>query len=114
MAFLCLGLTGAYGQDRTCGTEEKLAQMKLKYPEVETRMAAIEQETQEWQETNGQIRVATQSYPQIPGFEPSGDPEIDARNFNEAKTQLISTDPELYNRLTTSIQAQPPRKPARK
>lgn len=105
----------ASGQNRNCATMDVLETQLQANPALQQQFdslnAAVNQSTLEKSVSpSGKIHV----YPEIPGFVPTGDPAVDARNFGIAKKELYESDPELYLRLTSKVspsnQTKTPRK----
>ncbi len=109
-----MGFAISQAQTNRCGTMEKLEQLTQENPKLLEKMKQDEILLQQDIERHDFQKSPQHPYPIIPGFEPSGDLELDAKNFGEAKKSLIETDPGLYDRLTTRQTSSSPRNPQTK
>ena len=84
-----------------CGTMELLEQMKLDDPTLEKIIEENNKQIQDWIKENKPTRGNPDySFPQISGFEPTGDFETDFTNFQIAKQLLLENSPEEYRKAT--------------
>lgn len=94
----------SFAQQRECGTIEVYNhQCELDSTIVGSR-DSLEIELQKYIVSNGVSENDTlHTLPLIPGFIPTGNPYLDAINWQEAKKELYKTNPELYIALTRNI-----------
>ena len=84
-----------------CGTMEVYNRMLEKDSSLRSKMDSSEIVTQENISKNGLTEdFSNFKPPLIPGYVPTGDPRVDFINWQKAKKDLYSTDPELYIELT--------------
>lgn len=98
---LLLYCSNAIAQNRDCGTMEALKVQQQQDSTLSEKMDSLEVAKQEFLKESGRYEdYSNLNLPSIPGFTPTGDPEIDLRNFAKAKKELYAKDPELYKELT--------------
>jgi hypothetical protein len=94
----------ATAQNRDCATMEVLDRQLEENPELQQQFDSLNAlANQATLEKSVAASGKEHTYPIIPGFEPTGDPSTDARNFGIAKKELYASDPELYLRLTSKV-----------
>lgn len=84
-----------YGQNvKKCSTQDVLDEKIKNDPAIKK---AVQNHFEQSKKTNS-IKY-NYSYPEIPGFEPTGDSSIDKRNFHIAKANLKNDDLQLYRQI---------------
>lgn len=93
----------SYSQ-RHCGTMELLRERMEQDSTLKARMDSSELHLHEHIEQNGLVENKQESsLPLIDGYTPTGDPETDLKNWQEAKKALYERDPDLYRKQTRNI-----------
>ena len=100
---LMLTINVSVAQNKTCGTDEAVKQQLLEHPELQAvrdsidlnRYSNLDIETK-----NALKPIESYELPALPGFEPSGDFQLDLINWQTAKKDLFESNPELYKELT--------------
>ena len=96
----------SFAQQRECVTVEMYNHQCELDSSIIGRRDSLEIEIQKYIVSNGISENDTlHTLPLIPGFIPTGDPYIDAINWQAAKKELYKTNPELYITLTRNVTA---------
>ena len=98
-----LAINPATGQSKHCGTDESVKKNLLDHPELQIIRDSIN--TNRYSSLDKNIEVALDSIkpyelPFLPGFEASGDFQLDLINWQKAKRELFETNPARYKELT--------------
>jgi len=84
-------LTVAQAQTRNCGTTEYYELRKQQDPSLEKRMEENEKQIAKWiKEHSASEPSAKATLPAIPGFEASGNEELDRINYANAKSKYLA------------------------
>ena len=88
-------------QTRDCATMEVLANQIENDSTTKLRLEQVQSQNDQFIKTSGRY-ISEESFdlPALPGFEPTGDIEVDRLNWAQAKQELYAKDPELYKQLT--------------
>jgi hypothetical protein len=104
LALLALLIQPAVAQNRNCATMEVLERQLNEDPALRGKFDSLETAaTQNASQAPLGSPARPHSYPELPGFTPTGDPATDAKNFARAKQELYASDPALYLRLTSQV-----------
>ena len=101
--FLTINVSVA--QIKSCGTDEAVKKQLLDHPELQAIRDSIN--LNRYSNLNPELLDAVKEIepyqlPVLPGFQPSGDFQIDLINWQIAKKELYKSDPELYLQLTST------------
>jgi len=84
-------LTAAQAQTRNCGTTEYYELRKQQDPSLEKRTEENEKQIAKWiKEHSASEPSAKATLPAIPGFEASGNEELDKINYAKAKAKYLA------------------------
>ena len=100
---LCImSFSTIYSQNkRACG-QTMLDEAIKKDPSILEKIKENREKNKEWIRLNRfNKKEQNISYPNIPGFIPTGDPKVDQVNYQNAKSEIVAKDPQDYIKITT-------------
>ena len=102
---LFLMINVSVAQTKSCGTDEAVKKQLLEHPELQAIRDSID--LNRYSKLDPELLDAVKEIepyklPALPGFQPSGDFQIDLINWQIAKKELYKSDPELYLQVTST------------
>jgi len=96
-----LTFSSIQAQTRDCATMEVLANQIENDSATAIRLEQVKNQNDSLIKSSGRY-IAEEGFklPALPGYQPTGDIEIDRLNWAKAKQDLYAKDPELYKELT--------------
>jgi len=93
--------TGAFSQQRNCGTMDYLQTRMQKDPTLAERMAAEEAHIQKWTEEHPQIHA---TFPILPGFQQTGNESMDRASYADVKASYEKDHPTTLSSQTMTAE----------
>lgn len=88
-------------QTRDCATMEVLAKQIENDSTIAFRLEQVKAQNDAVIKSSGRyVNEELYDLPPLPGFESTGDIDVDRVNWAQAKQDLVAKDPELYKELT--------------